>query len=224
MVNKEPRSFSRFSCVDANVYISRLVWVLAVCKQSLPVSDTHMVTGLILTQQHGIPFSCGYDHAPKKVEGASTIGCGVTVGRPGCGHGGSPRWKENLQWMDGVQLNDSATSVWQTFHAIGEPPLTFVHFPLLLMCFPIIIIIIIILIYLFYSPFSLSRTNVLCVSVVVPSLWQGDRNVYVYSDTSSWLKCLEAGFSDVCPLSRVYSWIPSAHSNRWVCFRSKWEK
>lgn len=81
-----------------------------------------MVTGLILTQQHGIPFpfSCGYDHAPKRVEWASVLGCGVTVGRPGCGRRGSPRWKENLPWMDEPQLNDSTTSVWQTFHGIAR--------------------------------------------------------------------------------------------------------
>lgn len=81
-----------------------------------------MVTGLILTQQHGIPFpfSCGYDHAPKRVEWASALGCGVTVGRPGCGRRGSPRWKENLPRMDEPQLNDSTTSVWQTFHGIAR--------------------------------------------------------------------------------------------------------
>lgn len=90
-----------------------------------------MVTGLILTQQHGIPFlfSCGYDHAPKKVEWASTFGCGVTVSRPGCGHRGSPHWKENLSWMDVVQPNGSMTSVWQTFHGIARASTDVYSFP-----------------------------------------------------------------------------------------------
>lgn len=90
-----------------------------------------MVTGLILTQQHGIPFpfSCGYDHAPKRVEWASAFGCGVTVGRPGCGHRGSPRWRENLPWMDEAQLNDLTTSVWQTFHGIARAYTSVYSFP-----------------------------------------------------------------------------------------------
>lgn len=90
-----------------------------------------MVTGLILIQQHGIPFlfSCGYDHAPKKVEWASTFGCGLTVSRPGCGHRGSPRWKENLSWMDVVQPNGSMTSVWQTFHGIARASTDVYSFP-----------------------------------------------------------------------------------------------
>lgn len=60
-----------------------------------------------------------------------------------CGQRGRPCWKENLPWMDGVQLKQESSS-WQPLlnkHGMmwwrtkGTHTLIFIHFPLPLICF-----------------------------------------------------------------------------------------